>query len=362
MANIVLRPDLKTAGGEVLDIVVNDRHAGTITLVYREWDRVTGSIQLEKMSLSAHEKELVIEHLQNYVQSVVAALNAEQCDIFVTYSDYERVIVTSNNVGTIDEIMEDPILETSGFLFNEDEDVIYPEREEIQFNDVDPNDYDVLESEADAYFELVLVGEADERLHYHIYDERQLLWAEAFMDLHGSYVVGHINWRMHPTEDEIEQIADLLVSDFDENEIDSFTIENEFEGEIIETIELDHEDILDLLEEERVGLQDQDSYDSRHNEYSVILARDDGDTLTYEIYKHAYGGLPIGTATIDIGSRQMTGFIDFRDPGTDDDRDWIASLLMRELDKERDYESFNLSVMYKNELIDEMLFEVERIH
>lgn len=355
MANIVLRPDLKTAGGEVLDIVVNDRHAGTVTLVYREWDRVTGSIQLEKMSLSPHEKERTIEHLQNYVQSVVASLNAEHCDIFVTYSDYERVIVTSNNVGTIDELTDDPDLGI-------DEDEADPEREEIHFNDIDPHDYDVLKNEADAYFELVLVGEAEERLHYHFYDERQLLWAEAFMDLHGSYVVGHIDWRFHPTEEEIEQITDMLVSDFDENEIDSFTIENEFEGEIIETIELDHEDILDLLDEERQDRDESGWDDSRQDDYSIILVRDDGDTLTYEIYKHAYGGLPIGTATIDIGSRQMTGFIDFREPGTDDDRDWIASLLMRELDKEREYETFNLSVMYKNELIDELMFEVERIH
>jgi hypothetical protein len=96
--------------------------------------------------------------------------------------------------------------------------------------------------------------------------------------------------------------------------------------------------------------------------YSVILVRDDGDTLTYDLYDQALGGLPIGQATVDVSSRELTGFIDFRDPGSSIDSEFIGSLLMNELDKEKDYESLNLTMLVNNEPVDEILFETETIH
>ncbi|CRF29119.1 Uncharacterised protein [Mycobacterium tuberculosis] len=72
--------------------------------------------------------------------------------------------------------------------------------------------------------------------------------------------------------------------------------------------------------------------------------------------------MPIGTATVDISERQLTGFIDFREPGTTDDRELIATMLMEELDKEKDYEAINLTMMHNNRLIEEVLFETEYVH
>ncbi|UUZ93913.1 hypothetical protein LJK87_04365 [Paenibacillus sp. P25] len=37
-------------------------------------------------------------------------------------------------------------------------------------------------------------------------------------------------------------------------------------------------------------------------------------------------------------------------------------LLMQELEKERDYDVLNLSMMHKNRLIEEVLFESEQVH
>ena len=65
---------------------------------------------------------------------------------------------------------------------------------------------------------------------------------------------------------------------------------------------------------------------------------------------------------MDISSRQLTGFIDFREPGDSDDRELIATLLLDELDKEKEYETFNLSMLYRNKLIDEIMFETEQFH
>ncbi|MFD2613219.1 hypothetical protein [Paenibacillus gansuensis] len=445
MLNISLRPDLRTSGGEVNDVVLNGRYAGTLTLVYREGDRISGSIQLDKESMSAREKEAVIEFTQHYVQSLIDALNVDECDVLVTYSRYDHVIATDRNIGEIsrwvDEDDDDAALTEELYFDDEDEDADYDDMYAY-----DAEDSDVEE----VYFELVIVGESRNQVEYHVYSDTQVLVAEAFMTIYGSDVSGEINWMYPPEEEEIDAVADLIVSDFDENEIDTFVLDVEFEGELIDTIELTHKDLLDAQEtisdlaldddeddDDEYGLEyyadddddeeiivyyaddddvdddddfyyadddDDDDYayyadddddeeveeiytigdsdddldyyaDDEDDEltamyaddeaeideedYTVVMARDDGDVLTYEIYQQSYGGLPIGTATMDISTQQITGFIDFREPGNGDDREFIATMLMQELDKERDYDSVNITMMYNDEPIDEVMFEVD---
>jgi len=72
--------------------------------------------------------------------------------------------------------------------------------------------------------------------------------------------------------------------------------------------------------------------------------------------------LPIGQATVDISSRELTGFIDFREPSDSLDRERIGMLLMRELDKEKDYRSLHLTMLVNNEPIDEIMFEPDTLH
>jgi hypothetical protein len=107
---------------------------------------------------------------------------------------------------------------------------------------------------------------------------------------------------------------------------------------------------------------DNQTEQAESDDYTIVLARDDEDTLTYEIYRQSHGGLPIGTATIDISHRVLTGFIDFRDPASNDDLDTIAALLMQELDKEKEYDGINLTMLYQNEPIDEMIIECDQVH
>lgn len=49
----------------------------------------------------------------------------------------------------------------------------------------------------------------------------------------------------------------------------------------------------------------------------VILARDDGSALLYDIYRDHNGSLPVGEATISTDGPAMSGYIDFRVPGTE---------------------------------------------
>jgi hypothetical protein len=360
MTDVMLRPDLKTAGGEVSDILFKKRFVGTLTLVYRESDRISGSLQLEKEVLSELEKEQVYDFVHDYVQSMIHALQARDCEVMVTYSSYDHVIATERPEAWQDDAAYADI--------DDDYDYEWVDNDS-RFEDEPPTHRDEYSMGG---YELVIVGESRNAVEYHVYDRDQHWVAEAFVRMYGSDATGTVNWMVEPTEDDIDMVSDLIVNDFDPDEIDTFVLDMTFDDEVIETIELTHEDLLDeedLLSAE--DLEDEAVYetllDSRvasinEEDYSVALARDDGDVLTYEIYQQSRGGLPIGTATIDISQRQLTGFIDFRDPGTTDDREYIATILMQELDKEKDYDTINISMMHRNKLIEEMMFETEQVH
>ncbi|MDF2721621.1 MAG: hypothetical protein K0Q59_1296, partial [Paenibacillus sp.] len=200
-------------------------------------------------------------------------------------------------------------------------------------------------------FELAIVGESRNRIEYHVYDRDKEWVAEVFVRLSGSDVMAEVDWKAAPSDEESEAIADLLVSDFDPEEIDTFWIEMIVDGEVVETIELTHEDLLD-----------DDEAHLYSKGFAVRLVRNDGDTLTYELFDKERGEVPIGQATIDLGSDDMTGFIDFSDSFSSEDRELIGSLLSMELDKERDYDSLNLTMLHNNVPIDEIWFESETFH
>ncbi|WP_274363596.1 hypothetical protein [Paenibacillus thermotolerans] len=363
MTNIVMRPDLKTAGGEIHDILINGRYAGSMTLVYREGDRIGGSVQLDRTSISAKEKHRVVRYVQNYIQDLIVAVRAADCDVVVTNSPYDHIIATDRDeLGQAKEMDDDA--QTDYELDDLAED--WEEGDVLLFDDDDgddddevlgddPGDIDRIEMRQPAVYELVIVGEQRNKVEYHVYDQNKIWVAEAFFKLRGLACTGEINFMVHPDDEEIEAVTDLVVSDFDENEVDEFKISVKHKGKEIETIELTHEDLLDLQEYEADG-------DRMGDEFTVTLARDDGDMLTYEIYNQAKGGLPIGTATVDIANRQLSGFMDFRELCSEEERETIATLLMRELDKEKDFKELNLSVLHRNEKIDEMHFESEQVH
>lgn len=380
MANVKLRPDFRTSGGEVNDIVWNGSYVGTITLVYREEDRISGAIQLEDASLKARDKEYVVQFLQDYVQSLVDALDAKECDVVVTYSAYDRILADKNEFGSISignneyfDVEEDHDYESDWIDTNtrfEDPDMTENDEISMKFRrqavPYRKASIDRLEADTAAipvFYELVAVGENRDSIEYHVYGKDREWVAEAFMRIDDRDVSGTVNWMHEPAEEEIEHVTDLIVSDFDENEIDTFVINMVYEREILETIELTHEEL--LAGEEWTGEEEvygEAGWHSPSEEYTIVLARDDGDMLTYEIYQQSRGGLPIGTATIDISQRQLTGFIDFREEGSEDDREYIATLLMQELDKEKEYETINLTMLHRNEPIEEIMFQSEQVH
>lgn len=364
MAEIVLRPDLKTAGGEVNDILFQGRFVGTLMLVYRENDRVCGSVQLEKESLTSKDKKAVVAYVTDYIQATIHAIKASDCDVLVTHSSYDHVIAT--DADQAEEWQETSQLDEPEVIWVTDEDTLgewdVSDRGIVEMDrNSDRYDYD---PETDrnyrnpVYYELVSTKESRSKMEYHVYDKDQDWIAEVFMRIIGSDVVGDIHWMFNPLDEEIEHVTDLVVSDFDSDAIDTFTIDHRFEGQIIESVELTHEDLLDDGLSGRITATPDEL-----EEYTVVLARDDQDMLTYEIYKQREGGLPIGTATVDISRRQLSGFIDFRskisEPG---EREKIAALVMQELDKEKDYDTISFTMLQHNKPIDEIVFENEPVH
>src|SRR5690554_6051211 len=109
MAQIILRPEFRTSGGEVSDLELDGKYAGTVTLIYRESDRLIGSIQLDKAMLSQHEKKQVVEWSDDYVHSLADALNVEECEVLVTYAKFDHIVTSfdANLDESVDYELED---------------------------------------------------------------------------------------------------------------------------------------------------------------------------------------------------------------------------------------------------------------
>lgn len=347
MSKIWLRPDLRTPGGEVCDVMYDGFFAGLLTLVYRESDKMTGTLQLDEESLNTREKAEVCDIVHRYVQQLIDALQLEECEVMVTYSAYDHVIST-------DRARRDyiPLVNVEEDMDVESDWVDHDSR----FEDEELGGQDQLTLREARDFRLVVTSETESTLRYRLYDQAQVV-ATAMLRLEDSRGVGVIDWHIDPEDEELDNAADLLALDVEDREIDSLYIEMRLDGEVIDAVELTTAELEEEAEEEPLH-----AVSAAQDQYTLVLAREDGDVLSYEIYEQSHGGLPIGTATVDVGDRQITGFVDFREPGSSDDREEIAMQLMQELEKEKDYDVINLSMMHRNRLIEQMIFETEQVH
>jgi hypothetical protein len=218
MANVFLRPDLKTAGGEISDILLNGRFVGSLSMVYREQHRVSGAIQLDQPSLPYADKDFVLKYIQTYVQAFASSVEAAECMVYVSYSPVD-CYVDHFEQNTYEEYLDN----------------------DFYFEDMD-DEIETLEMEGKVY-SLVIVGEGRSNVEYHIYDEEQEWAAEALISIQGEDVSGEIHWLFDPKEEEIEAITELLVSDFDEEAIDTIVLHHHYENNLIETIDFKHDEL-----------------------------------------------------------------------------------------------------------------------
>lgn len=350
----MMRPGFRTAGAEVSDIEVDGKYAGTLTLAYRDGDRLVGAVQLDPAGVPDREKKAVSDWADEYVHSLAEALRVSECEVLVTYGPFDHIVTAYEQADAADEIDAFDIQNGRG-------------RGRDKRRGKDRGDRHAAPGRAGKggeakarsrllRLELVIVGERGNRIEYHIYDGDKTWLAEAFLTIEGPDVHGEVNWMRDPDDEELAAAADLIVSDFDEREIDSFYIEMKYDGEVVETFALTHKDLLAEDGERK------EAFGEDGEPYTVVLVRDDADTLTYDIYDQIQGGLPAGRATVDISGRRMTGMVEFHKPVGSEKREQMATAVLRELDKEKDYDSVNLTMMHRNNRIEDIYFENEEVH
>lgn len=349
MGQITLRPELVTSGGEACGIMLDEQYVGSLTLLYREEDRIWGTVQLDEEMLHADEKEEIDLFIHRYVENMIDAVGAPECIVTATYSAYDHIIST-DTLGEVEELVE---VESTDFN-----------------NDVD--NYEMLEDGVEYAFDddlqLSIVGESRGKVEYQLLNKENELIAEAVLGLHRGDVQGNIYWHIQPSEEEIDEVAQIIVADFDPDQVDTFTFTMYYGDEEIATIDLTHGDFFDddeelIYDELDTTYADNDLYVDVYADEDVTLhfemIRDDIDTLTFDIYEEeGRKNSRLGTVTLNLEGEEPTALVQFVNPRDQQVREQIAYHLIEELEGETAYDTFTITMQYQDEVIDEYTFDL----
>ncbi|MCW3792350.1 hypothetical protein OM416_12200 [Paenibacillus sp. LS1] len=338
--DVELVTDLRTSGGEVQDVMVNGQYAGSLFLVYREGDRLSGSLQIEQESLPDDTEERIVEKVHAYVRSLADALEAAYYEVLVS-------------CGSLHSVLHKPESETAW----SSEDMVHDKE---RYDDIDSSEVKVIPgSQAESFtyedrdhvleMEMVSAGRSISTYIFNDVDGQEL--AEASLKQYGADAQGEIHWYDEPEENQLEAAAELLVRELDEDIIDTITIRMWHQGNELEAIEWIHRDFSEELED--TNESDMDELEAAEEACYVMLKRKDREFRVYELFLQERGGLPVGTATIDTSQSDLTGYIDYDVPGTSIQRKSLVEVLMQELDKEMEFDTLHLTMLYRNQIIDE---------
>lgn len=368
--HVELIPNLRTIGGEVLDVMVHGQYVGSLLVVYRETDRLSGSLQLERGSLMEESEEVVMEKVHEYVRSLVDAVEAEYYEVLVNCGTLRSVLLKPDTEVEVewyddesicDRDYDDTVSAIQVIPGSQDESFTYEDQEHL------------LE------MELVTAGRNISTYVFNDVQGQEL--AEATLKQYGADVQGEIHWYDEPDEHQQEIAAELIVRELDEELIDTITIHYWHQGNHLDSVEWVHRDFAggddddeeDTVHEEYnpIGgltnashydtsgvartdeLQDHDELEDAEDISYVMLVRKDREFREYELFLQERGGLPVGTATIDTSHPDLTGYMDYQIPGTNVQRQSLVEVLLKELDKELEFDTLHLTMLYRNQIIDE---------
>ena len=345
---VELIPDLRTSGGEVLDVMVNDQYAGSLLLVYREGDRLSGSLQMERELVSEDAEKHIIDQVHAYIRSLTDAVEAIYYEVLVS-------------CGTLHSVLQN--LEFDPERQSEDMD----DEADEYMDDMDLDDSRVIPDTADEAFtyedrehvlEMELVSAGRSISTYVFNDAGGNELAEASLKQYGADIQGEIHWYDVPLESQLDAAAELLVRELDEEVIDTITLRMWHQGNELESVEWVHRDFVDNSEEEEYAEYEEwdnsyDEMDEAEDTCYVMLVRKDREFRVYELFLQERGGLPVGTATIDTSHADLTGYMDYEVPGTSAQRRDLVEVLLQELDKELEFDTLHLTMLYRNQIIDE---------
>ncbi|MFD2699973.1 hypothetical protein ACFSVM_05805 [Paenibacillus shunpengii] len=347
--HIRLRPDLRTSNGEVHDIMVEHQYAGSLILVFREGQRLAGSVQLDAESIPGDAKDEIIAYVQEYVLQFRDAVAAEHFDIMLSWGRVECVLGDEEvyEEYTLDDVMDE----------SSEEGLI----EHGAFHTEEPS---VFRYEAETgEMQIELISSGRNVSSYELQTGNGYRIAEAVLKQYGTDIKGMVDWLIDPDEEDLETAEELLVSEVNDEEIDTITIDMQFEGQRVALLELEHRDFVELDDEETEEGPDWDEdgmelnmtvHESVNENCYATLIRHDRDILTYELFFKENGGYPAATATVDISDDEISGYIDFNIHPSEEQREQLFLLMARELDKETDVNKLHLTMLYRNAVIDEI--------
>ncbi|MDN8589863.1 hypothetical protein Q0V21_13870 [Paenibacillus sp. 11B] len=342
---IELIPDLRTSGGEVQDIMVDGQYAGSLLLVFREGDRVSGSLQMEQNSLPDESEQVIVEKVHEYIRSLADAVSAAEYEVLVS-------------CGTLYSVLQKPESHTDLLIqSSQSDDTYYSDGKNIRdaVNEV----HVIPGSQAESFtyedpehmLEMEMVSAGRSISTYVFNDANGQEVAEASLKQYGADVQGEIHWYDEPAESYQDAAAELLVRELDEEIIDTITIRMWHQGQELESLEWVHRDFADGVEIEYP--EDLEEIEAAEETCYVMLVRKDREFRIYQLYLQERGGLPVGTATIDTSYADLSGYMDYEVPGTSAQRKSLVEVLMRELDKELEFDTLHLTMLYRNQIIDE---------
>ncbi|RAW17191.1 MULTISPECIES: hypothetical protein [Paenibacillus] len=346
---VELIPDLRTSGGEVQDIMVDGQYVGSLLLVFREGDRVSGSLQIEQNSLPDETEQYIVEQVHEYIRSLADAVSAAEYEVLVSWGTLYSVLQKS-------ESQTDVVIQPSQF---ED---MYDHNGQNGRADVNEVHF-IPGSQAESFtyedpehlLEMELVSAGRSISTYVFNDANGQELAEASLKQYGADVQGEIHWYDEPAENYQDAAAELLVRELDEEIIDTITIRMWHQGQELESAEWVHRDFAD--EDEIESEEDLEEIEAAEEACYVMMVRKDREFRVYELFLQERGGLPVGTATIDTSQADLSGYIDYQVPGTSVQRKSLVEVLMRELDKELEFDTLHLTMLYRNQIIDEAKIE-----
>jgi hypothetical protein len=342
---IELIPDLRTSGGEVQDIMVDGQYAGSLLLVFREGDRVSGSLQMEQNSLPDESEQVIVEKVHEYIRSLADAVSAAEYEVLVS-------------CGTLYSVLQKPESHTDLLIQSSQSDDTY--NAGGKNNGAAVNEVHVIPgSQAESFtyedpehmLEMEMVSAGRSISTYVFNDANGQEVAEASLKQYGADVQGEIHWYDEPAESYQDAAAELLVRELDEEIIDTITIRMWHQGQELESLEWVHRDFADEVEIEYP--EDLEEIEAAEEACYVMLVRKDREFRVYELYLQERGGLPVGTATIDTSYADLSGYMDYEVPGTSAQRKSLVEVLMRELEKELEFDTLHLTMLYRNQIIDE---------
>ncbi|KAA8784459.1 hypothetical protein EC604_11445 [Paenibacillus amylolyticus] len=359
MVQIDLTMDLRTASGEVQDIMVAGRYTGSLLLIYREGERLSGSLQLEQESIEEAVEQLIIEKVHAYVRVLADAVAASYYEVLVSCGTLHSVLQPA-------ERSEEALWPSGGTAAVEDG----LNDEESRYGDDLPGEVNIIPASRDESFtyedhehllEMEMISAGRNLSSYVFNDVEGEEVAEATLKQYGADAQGEIHWYEEPDETVQEAAAELLVRELDEEIIDTITIRIWHQGNELQTLEWVHRDFSEELEEDEDNSFDStgDMIEPEEAEEAcyVMLRNRDREFRIYDLFVQERGGLPVGTATIDTAHSDLTGYMDYDVPGTSVQRKTLVEVLMRELNKEIEFDSLHLTMLYRNQIIDEARME-----